>query len=576
MSHKIPSTWLLRSLTAEQEGLKHGLVHTLKLNPIIANLLLQRNLSEEREIRRFLNGTLSDIPNPFLLPDMDQAVDRLITAISRREKILFFGDYDVDGITGTAQFQAFFRDLEFPAQPLLPHRMHEGYGLNEKSVQKIIAQSPNLLVTIDNGTTSQKEIAFLREKGIEVIVIDHHETPSEKSHPPSLALINPKSPHSKLGDRNIASAGLVFLTLMALRSRLRERGVTLLPNLKRYLDLAALGTIADIVPLTGTNRLLVKFGLEELGMTSRPGIRALMNVSAVQPPLSTYSVSFRLAPRINAAGRLDDPRLALDLLLSQNIEEAQAMALRLNDLNQERQRIEESALNEAIELIEKHQMDRKGIAVASPNWHLGIVGIVASRLTERFHRPAVVLSVSPDGKEAKGSARTISGLSIYQVLKNIADEMTRFGGHDAAAGMSVAGDRVEIFAEKFDQAVRAVWKGDPTSILHIDAKLGLQEINEKFLEDLQKMAPHGPGNPQPVFFAPEVNLKGCRIVGERHLKMNLLQNRHQVQAIGFDWGHYLETALKSEFHHVAFSPEFNDWNGQVSIQLKIKSIIPIS
>lgn len=566
--------WTLRSFTREQEKQREELALKLKLHPLVAQLLLQREIYVEKDIRRFLYGTLSDLPNPFLLKDMDRAVDRLIKAYAKKEKILFFGDYDVDGITGTSQLQSFFREIRLPTRVLLPHRVHEGYGLTEASLQKIIAEKPDLLVTVDNGTTAQKEISYLKEKGIDVIVIDHHETPSEKGHPPVVALVNPKAADSKFEERNIASAGLAFLLLMALRSQLREGGETSLPNLKRYLDLAAMGTIADIVPLTGTNRLIVKYGLEEIGNTARPGLKALREVASVQAPVSASSVAFRLAPRINAAGRLDHPHLALQLLLAQSEDEARPLAIKLDELNRERQRIEEKVLEEAVYQVEKEQTNRKGIVVASSGWHLGVVGIVAAKLTEKYHRPAIVLALTENPHEAKGSARTVPGVSVYQALKNMEGEMIRFGGHDAAAGMTLHRDNVQNFAHLFDQSVRKEWQELPLPKIHIDAELRLDDIHTALIQGLQLLQPHGAGNPQPVFSTPQVSLTGCRLVGDNHLKMRLSQGNCQMDAIGFNWGHYLETALTVDPHQIAFFPEINDWNGQISIQLKIKAIMP--
>lgn len=567
-------TWTLRSVTPEEEERKRVLAETLDLPPLIVGLLAQRGLTLESDIRQFLHGTLSDLPDPFLLNEMDRAVDRLLKACERKEKILFFGDYDVDGITGCAQIQNYFREAGFSSEVFLPHRMKEGYGLTEESVRGILALKPDLLVTIDNGTTAREAISFLKEKGIETIVVDHHETPSEKARPPAVALLNPKAPHAGFKEKNIASAGLIFLLLMAFRSRCRERGLSPLPNLKRYLDLACLGTIADIVPLTGTNRLLVKYGLEEMGGMKRPGLKALMEVSAVQPPVNAGMVSFRLAPRINAAGRLSDPRWALDLLLAKDTAEAAPLAAKLEEFNRERQRLEETAVREAIEMVERDQGDRKGIVVASSRWHLGIVGIMAAKLTERFYRPAVVLSLSEDGKDARGSARTIPGLSVYAALKKIEKDMTRFGGHDAAAGMSLPAEDVQRFAENFDRSVREAWVDSLTPRLFIDAEIPLQHVNAPLIKELTALEPYGPANPEPVFRASSVSLAASRIVGSNHFKTTLCQGGSRVDAIGFGWGSYLETVMKQDLHDVAFYPQFNQWNGVERIQLKIKSIVP--
>lgn len=534
--------------------------------------MLLRGISEEADIHRFLHGTLADLPNPFLLNGVAEGVERMIQAIGKKEKILFFGDYDVDGITGTAQLQSYFREIGVPTQAFLPHRMTEGYGLTEASVKKIVAMKPDLLVTIDNGTNAHESIAFLRKQKIDIIVIDHHETP--KQRPDVVALINPKDENPRFLEKNIASAGLVFLFLMALRSRCREAGAVALPNLKRYLDLACMGTIADIVPLTGTNRLLVKFGLEELTKTSRPGLQALKEVSAIKGEVNAGSVGFRLAPRINAAGRLSDPRWALDLLLAQDSMEAQGLATKLESFNRERQQIEEKVTREAIEMVEREQSDRKGIVVASAGWPIGVVGIVASKLTERFGRPAVVLSLSEDGSEAKGSARTIPGLSVHAALKKIEGEMTRFGGHDAAAGMSLRGDNLKNFSEKFDQSVQEIWGEAKGGQLLIDTAISLKEIKTPLIKELALLEPHGAGNPAPLFMTDAVRLEGGRVVGKGHLKALLCQEGAKIEAIGFNHAPYLETVKTTPHHQVAFSPELNEWNGSVTVQLNIKALLP--
>ncbi len=569
-------SWTIRSLTPEQEIQKKDLSQKLSLRPLTAHLLLQRNLTEEKEIRRFLHGSLQDLPSPFLLPDMDRAVERLVRALQNKERILLFGDYDVDGITGTAQLKAFFREMGHQTAAYLPHRLNDGYGLTEKAVRRILREKPDLLVTIDNGTNSRPEIAAIKERGIDVIVIDHHETPTAGNQPPAEALLNPKRSESRFGEINIASAGLVFLLLIAFRSRCREKGIGNLPNLKRYLDLACLGTIADVVPLTGTNRLIVRHGLEELASTSRPGLKALKEISQVRMPLGVGTVSFRLAPRINAAGRLADPTLALELLLTEDPAEASRLAVRLDDLNQERQKIVEKALGEALEIVESSQKDRDGIVVASNNWHLGVVGIVAAKLTEHFGRPAVVLALSEDGKEAKGSARTVPGFSVYEALKRIEGEMTRFGGHPAAAGMTLPSQNLERFAKRFDESVREAWNESCGPRIFIDASVDLSDVNAPLVKELGLLEPHGPGNPEPIFMSSSVRLQSPRIVGHRHFKTTLSQGGARIEAIGFDWASYLETALKSDFHSVAFSPQFNEWNGAENIQLKIKSMLPNS
>lgn len=570
-------SWRISPPLPDEETKAENLRRQFDIHPLIARLLVRRGFSDEIQAERFLNGTVAHLPDPFALPDMEAAVDRLLQAAERREKVVVFGDYDVDGMTGTAQLCAYFREIGRPLHPLLPHRLHDGYGLTDKAVRRIEAEKPQLLVTIDNGTKSSAEISRLKSQGVETIVIDHHETPTPESWPPVVALVNPKRTDSRFPERDIASAGLVFLLLMALRSRARERGITPLPNLKRYLDLACLGTIADVVPLTGTNRLIAKYGLEELGISGRPGLKALGVSANVAPPVNVTHVAFRLAPRLNAAGRLADPKLSLDLLLATRHEEAYALAARLEELNRERQSVEELVTKEAIRQIEETQADRKGIVAAGRGWHLGVVGIVAAKLVERFERPAIALAISEDGREAKGSARSIAGYSVYEPLKKIEEMMIRFGGHAAAAGMTVDGSRVEEFSKAFDRAVRESLDQARPPSLDIDATLPLSQINGPLVRDLARLEPFGPGNAEPVFLASDVSLEGCRVVGagaRGHLKAQVCQSGARIDAIGFDWGSYMATAQKIRAHHVAFTPQINEWNGQKSMQLKIKFLAP--
>ncbi len=549
---------------------------TKKLHPLLVQLLLRRGFSSPEEVEQFLYGNLSHLPDPWKLPDMSLAVDRLIHAFRKKEKVVLFGDYDVDGMTGTAQLAAFFQDLGHPVEPCLPHRLTEGYGLTAASVQKILSLKPDLVVTIDNGTTALKEIQSLKDHGADVIVVDHHETPHQR--PSVVALVNPKSPGSSFPERDIASAGLIFLLLMAMRARLREEGVSDLPNLKRYLDLCCLGTIADVVPLIGTNRLLVKYGLKELETTQRPGLKALMKLASVNTPLTASTAAFRLIPRLNAAGRLASPTLSLNLLLSKDDQESFVLANQLEDLNRERQKLEEKATHEAIQMVKENQNEFKGLVVASPHWHLGIVGIVASRLVDYFNRPSIVLSTDLQKNLAKGSARTVQGISVHKVLKTLSEELLSFGGHDAACGLSLALDALPSFAHKFSEAVNQIYPDYPPLSLApfpIDATLELHQINSELIEMLNLLQPFGSGNPEPTFMSSPVRLNAPRVVGEKHLKMVVTQDKNHLEAIAFNWLRTKSTfspPVISDDYEVSFFPELNCWNGLESIQLRVKNL----
>ncbi|MBI2083276.1 MAG: single-stranded-DNA-specific exonuclease RecJ [Deltaproteobacteria bacterium] len=553
---------LPRNLEKENE-----LIKALSITPLTAHLLIQRGIDSPDLADKFLNPDWKDLPDLDQIPDMDRAVERLIQAFQKRERILVYGDYDVDGITATAQLLSFFEELGHPIESHIPHRIDEGYGLNIDSLKKILAQKPvSLLVTVDTGTNAHQEIAYLKERKIDVIVIDHHQTP--ETRPPVIALLNPKLPGSRFQEP-VCSAGLVFLLLLSLRAELRRRGFQATPNLRRYLDLACLGTIADIVPLTGVNRLLVKGGLKEIAETKRPGLIALLEKSQTKPPLRIGSVSFRLIPRLNAAGRIANPNLALELLLEKGWERAELLADELEQLNRQRQKIEEDVLTEALQMLANNPSPKNGIVVAKSGWHLGVVGIVAARLVEKFNRPSIVLSL--ENGLGRGSARTVPGFSVYNALQQIKDLMVRFGGHHQAAGITLKEENLKTFSERFDQVTGSLLNSSPPR-LSIDALISLQEINFSLVHELSLLEPYGPGNHEPLFATHPVSFSACRIVGENHLKGKLVQNEAERETIGFDFGHYLKQASSGLLHRIAFGIQTNHWNGIDSIQLVLKEI----
>lgn len=559
------SPWLIRERDPAREK---RLAKTISVSELTAHLLLQRGITEREEAERFLRPQWSHLPDLKLLPELDRAVERLTQALAKKEKVLLYGDYDVDGMTATAELAVFFRELGLEPETHLPHRLKEGYGLNLDVLKEILERKkPDLIVTIDNGTNASAEIDFAKQQGVDVIVIDHHETPKER--PACLALLNPKRQDSRFSEP-VASAGLVYLLLLAWRAELRRRGIGPLPNLRRYLDLAALGTIADVVPLTGLNRLLVKEGLAELNATQRPGLAALISRAELRRPITVGGAAFRIAPRLNAAGRLADPRLAFELLLTQDSHAAAAFADQLEGLNRERQQIEEKVLAEAIEMVESS--DRRGIAVGKVGWHLGVVGIVAARLVERYGKPAFVFSINPDQGTAKGSGRTPKGFSLYEALCEIRDTMVRFGGHHDAAGATLKAESLEIFAQRFDQAVRDRFPAGPGKPMVVDALLKLAEIGPNLMKELALLKPHGPGNPEPLFAARDVFLERSRIVGLGHLKAVACQDGAEREAIGFDWGHYLPRLKDRRPHQIAFQPEWSLWNGVDRVQLVIRNL----
>ncbi len=543
------------------------------LHPIIKKLLAAKGLNSETDIDLFLNPSLNHLPNPFDLSGVKEGTDRVIAAIQKKEKIVLFGDYDVDGITGSAQLALFLKEVGAICEVVLPHRIHDGYGLSESSVKKIKDLHPSLLITIDNGTKSKEAISSLKEAHIDTIVIDHHEAPDLENLPPVVALINPKTPGQHF-EKTLASAGLVFLFLIALRSQLREVGIEG-PNLKRYLDLACLGTIADVVPLTGTNRIIVKFGLRELTQAQRPGIKALKQVSALSETeeITPYHVGFRLAPRINAAGRMAHPEEALKLFLG-HPEGVYVQAQKLEEYNRERQQEEEKALKEAYAMIEhpeKGQLNRRGIVVGSESWPLGVVGILAARITEKYYCPAIALTYFPDQKIAKGSARSIPGFSVYEALKNIESTMEKFGGHEAAAGMTISLEKLENFSQSFDQSVFKLSPNPFEKKHRVDAEILFSDISPLLIKQISLLEPFGMGNPEPTFMTSNLKLQDCRLLKEKHLKLTASQGSISFDAIYFN-GAEVFNRIQNTFQSLIYTLQNNVWNGKTTIQLKLKNL----
>ncbi len=548
------------SATAEAQ-----LCRTLQISPLMARLLIGRGLADPDQAHSFLSTRLEDIPDPHSLEEMDRAVARILQAIKQRDDVLIYGDYDVDGMTGTAQLALFLAEVGLTPRTFLPHRLEDGYGLNPKTLAKILAHPPDLLITIDNGTNAVAEISRLRSQGIDVMVIDHHETPNQR--PDVVALLNPKSSGSTFKERNIASAGLVFLFLIALRQSLRQSGAALIPNLKRYLDLATLGTIADVVPLVGYNRTLVTFGLKELTETTRPGLIALKEVAQVVGPVTPTTVGFRLAPRLNAAGRMRHASLALQLLMTADHIEAKQIATQLEQLNQERQAVEEEMAREAYQMVELEASDRCGLVVAREGWHLGVAGIVAARLVDRYQKPAIVIAL--ENGVGRGSGRTVPEISLYDALTNAASELIHFGGHHAACGLAIEPSRIAIFAKLFDQAVQKQ-SGGTSSPLWIDSFVELSHIDLPLIQEIARLEPFGAGNPEPLFAVQGVTIVQPRIVGTNHLKGIVQQGNTQLAAIGFRFADQLTNLSSGNKHNIAFSPQINEWKGSISVQLRIR------
>ncbi len=541
------------------------LTEKLGVPEFVAELLCRRGHCDVEAAERFLNPQLKHLSDPFLLPNMAAAIDRILAALDRRERIVLYGDYDVDGVTSLALFARILRALGAEPRCFLPLRMDEGYGLSADGVARCVAtHAPQLLIAIDCGTASVAEIAKLQADGVDVLVLDHHE-PKPGELPPCVALVNPK-----LGPdfRYLCSVGIVFKTIHAL---LKKRPLEKF-QLRAYLDFIALGTVADLVPLEGENRALVKRGLVQIGGTRWAGIRALVEVAAARPPLCAADVGFKLGPRMNAAGRLDSAETALELMLTDSPDRARELAAILNAHNTDRRAVEDRVHTEAeAQLAEWFQPARDAaIVVGATGWHPGVVGIVASRLSRRHHRPALVIGFDEHGL-GKGSARSIPGLSMVEALACCGHLLEKHGGHEMAAGLSMRQDRFAEFRDAFRACAREQLSEEQLQPrLRLDAELRLANIAFPLLAQMDSLAPFGMGNPAPLFFARAVSL-ACepRVLKEKHLLLTLRQDGDDSRAI---WFNSAAQKLPPQPWDIAFEIERNEYQGYVSPQIQVKAV----
>jgi single-stranded-DNA-specific exonuclease len=558
-----------RWVIAEPEpALTQTLARELRLAGPLAQVLANRGYRDAETASRFLNPQLRQLGDPFDLPEMTLAVDRILAAIKKKERIVIYGDYDVDGVTSSALLQRVLHAAGATVTSFLPHRMDEGYGLSPDGIARCLKErEPQLLVAVDCGTSSVREIADLRKHQIDTIVLDHHEPPEQL--PRCVALVNPKRlDGSPLGA--LASVGVSFKLAHALLKHDRQLSERI--DLREHLDLVAVGTVADIVPLTGENRILVRTGLERLPHTQKIGLRALMDVANVPDKVGPYHIGFRIGPRLNAAGRLSDATAALELLLTDDAARARELAGLLNDHNAERQRIEGRIVDEAIAMARAHESDRV-LVLAKDGWHVGVIGIVASRVQQEFHKPTVVIGIE-DGM-GKGSCRSVGGFSIVGALQHCAALLERFGGHEMAAGLSVNAGKIDELRRALNEFAATTLKDDDLhQHVRIDAVVKLDDLDAEFFEQLERVEPCGPDNPTPVFAVEGVRLQGApRVVGKNHLRFNVTDGDTSAQAIWWGMGDF---EFPRDGFDVAFTPELNEFRGVENVQLKVRDIRPSS
>ena len=549
--------WVHSSPTAEALDL----ARTLDLHPQVASLLWQRGCRDTEQIRAFLDPRLQSLGDPFLLTDLRPAAERLLRAINARERMVIFGDYDVDGITSSALLWRVLRQLGADVETFLPLRMEEGYGLSQEGVERCVEQhQPAVLIAVDCGTTALKQVAWLRERGIDVLIIDHHALPPEL--PAAHALVNPQ--RDGMLDY-LASVGLVFKVCHGLLKLAGEGSRKI--DLREYLDLVALGTVADIVPLIDENRILVRRGLRQLEHSLWPGVRALVEVSQVSFPVTAQDVGFRLGPRLNASGRLGDAMLSLRLLQTDDRAEAASIAADLNRSNRERQAVEMETLHQAeAQLQETYDPARDwGIVLSGQHWHWGVIGIVASRLQKRYYRPTIVIGLNDEGM-GKGSGRSIEGISIVKALQDCSGHLELFGGHAMAAGLNIRAEKIAAFREAFNQHVRGQANDDVfQSTLALSGTISLPEVSEQLFRRMEELSPFGRNNPEPVFLFESITYtRPVQLFGKNHVKLFVRAEEGEIEAVGFGLGQHDWSKAPAQ---LAGTLDWDDYRNRVQLRI---------
>ena len=559
------------SLAPSQPLLTGQLIRELPLSPLMAQCLVNRGVASKAEVSEFLNPKLKLLADPFLIPNMDAAVERLWKTRENNERLLIYGDYDVDGVSSTALLTEMLTELGWTVQPYLPGRFDDGYGLSAEALEKCIEQfETDVVLAVDCGSTAVEAIEFLNERQIDILVLDHHQVSDPPPKP--LAMVNPQLSDDYPNFQELCSVGLAFKLAHALVKRGRQEGLQKERDLdlRQYLDLVALGTVADLVPLTGENRKLVRSGLEQLGETDRPGIVALKNVANVSKPVTVFNVGFQLGPRLNAAGRMDNPDASLNLLLAKDRYEAEKAAETLNNHNDERRKIERDISTQAVESVRKRFDPKNDFVIVEGNmeWHLGVIGIVASRVMREFYRPTFILASDGDGW--KGSARSIEGFDLAEAMRGCDDLLNDHGGHAMAAGVSVKPGRLDAFRERINEIAKKNITPDMFQPpLKLDAGTDLSELTLVHIEEMSQLEPLGQGNPEIQLLVAELTLSSpiYRMGRDKqHAKFWVTDEHGACEVVA--WNLKPEDEPQDTFD-IAVAPQINDFNGRRSVQLKL-------
>ena len=552
-------------LCNSNEELVKKIAEKYDIPEVLATVLVNREIVTSEDIEIFLNPTRKDFHDPYKMPDMQKAVDRIIKAMEDKEKVIIYGDYDVDGITSTMVLKKFLDENGLEVGYKIPNRLDEGYGLNMAAIKEIAEQGYHLIITVDCGISGVEEIKYAYELGMEVIVTDHHETPAEI--PEAVACIDCKRKDSTYPFKNLAGVGVVFKLIQALSIRLNLNEKEYL----KYLDIVCIGTISDIVPLIDENRVIAKLGLKLVMQTKNPGLYSLLN-SVGFKEISSNTISFGIAPRINACGRMGHENEAVNLFLTNDLNEAKEITEVLNKYNKERQEIERIIFEEAISQIEKNHLDKDNvIVVGSENWHHGVIGIVASKITDLYYKPTILVCFE-DG-EAKGSGRSISGFDLHDALCKCDDILNKYGGHEMAVGLSFDINKFDEVKSRINEIAKENHIESLNPIIKIDKEITSKDIKIEIAESLKKLEPFGESNKIPLFLYKNLKIDSIRALSEgKHIKLTLKDERTIIQAIGFNLGHLTDEYLIGNKVDVVGNLEINEFNGNKIVQINLKDM----
>ena len=556
--------WQLNEVNDE---LADKIANEFNISKIVASIIANKGLKDNNEIEVFLHPRRGDFHDPFLMPDMDKAVARIIQAIDNKEKVAIYGDYDVDGITSSTVLHRFLEERGLHTDIYIPNRLNEGYGLNKKEIEAIAETKHTLIITVDCGITGYDEIEYAKTFGIDTVVTDHHEPPEKL--PDAIAVVDCKRKDNKYPFNGLAGVGVAFKLTQALAIKLNLPEESYL----KYLDIVCVGTISDIVPLVDENRTISKLGLRLVKQTRNIGLKVLLE-SIGYKKIDSNTISFGIAPRINACGRMGHEKEALKLFLTNNIEEAKQITQKLNEYNLQRQEIEKRIFDEAQELMQNPEEQKLPcIVLRKENWHHGVIGIVSSKITDMYFKPSILMCIE-EGNIAKGSGRSIPGFDIHEALENCKENIKQFGGHSMAIGITIDNDKFDDFKKQIEEYAENKQISEIVPVLNIDEKVQLKNINLSDIKDLELLEPFGEANKSPIFQINNLKIESIRTLTQgKHLKLDVKEENTRFSAIGFNLGNLANDYKIEDKVNIAGFLEINSFNGMDSIQINIKDIM---